>query len=468
MSLFLNTTPVYTANQVYDRVTRVRDSLRTEIDRARRDAIAQANRIAEEKARQSRLEMQRRLNDAIASQDAEIRRLDQEQRQRLNRIANQIYDDLSQNVGKLEVRIDKTAEALRKEISDLGKWTSGRFSTQQHEIESIRKSVQSLFDHIAIGQNKSVEAVKITRALYDEAVRLVDLEKFMPVETRKILLNLEQMERDPQDNLGPARLTYTDIIIAREEALKKQIVFGELLLRTREMLKQVLEIVHKNRVVHVKDNGETADIETDFWTRGEYSRVEKELESLKKELAEAEKSRDGEASMKSLDEIIARISELEKEADELVESAVKNAILSEKRMEISDDIITALQKQGYEVKSRYGEDEVGYLGGEDKPDDWREGVYAVLTRGEEEYTILIRPDGNNNKISFHRNDGRSMTEKEYIEAVGRFLNEIRRAGYEVGAQTCEGHGHNRVDILANPNELGKQGAANEIESAIGS
>ena len=172
--------------------------------------------------------------------------------------------------------------------------------------------------------------------------------------------------------------------------------------------------------------------------------------------------------MKSLDEIIARISELEKEADELVESAVKNAILSEKRMEISDDIITALQKQGYEVKSRYGEDEVGYLGGEDRPDDWREGVYAVLTRGEEEYTILIRPDGNNNKISFHRNDGRSMTEKEYIEAVGRFLNEIRRAGYEVGAQTCEGHGHNRVDILANPIELGKQGAASEIESAIGS
>ena len=207
MSLYLNTTPVYTANQVYDRVTRVRDSLRTEIDRARRDAIAQANRIAEEKARQSRMEIQRRLNDAIASQNAEIRRLDQEQRQRLNRIANQIYDDLSHNVGKLEARIDKTAEALRKEISDLGKWTSGRFSAQQQEIDSISMSVQSLFDHIAIGQNKSVEAVKATRALYEDALRLVDLEKFMPVETRRILLNLEQIERDPQASLNQARMT---------------------------------------------------------------------------------------------------------------------------------------------------------------------------------------------------------------------------------------------------------------------
>ena len=468
MSLYLNTTPVYTANQVNNRLTRVRDNLRYEIDRARRDAIAQANRAAEERARQAKMEMQNRLNDAIASQNSFIRKLDQEQRERLNQITNQIYDDLSRNVSRLEVRIDRTAEVLRKELSDLGKWASGRFATQQREIESISKSVQSLFDHIAVGQNKSIEAVKATRALYEEAIRLVDMEKFMPVETRKIILNLGQIEEDPQASLNQARMTYIDIIIAREEALKKQIVFNELLNRSQELLKQVLEIVHQNRVVHVTDNGETADIEADFWTRGEYSRVERELESLRKELVELEKNRDGESSMTRLDEIIARISELEIKASELVANAVSSAILSEKRMEISDDIITALQRQGYEVKSRGGVDEVGYLGGEDRPDDWREGVYAVLTRGEEEYTILVRPDGNNNKISFHRNDGRTMTEKEYIEAVGRFLNEIRRAGYEVGAQTCEGHGHNRLDILANPEELGRTGAAEEINTAIGS
>ena len=329
-------------------------------------------------------------------------------------------------------------------------------------------SKQNLFDQIAVGQNKSVEAVKATQALFEEALRLVDMERFMPVETRRIKLNIGQIENDPQSSLNQARMTYTDIIITREEALKKQIIFNELLTRTKEILKQVLEIVHRNRVVHVKDNGETAEIEADFWTRGEYSRVEKELESLKKELIDIEKSRDGESSRKRLDEIIAKISELETKAGELIDSAVKSAILSEKRMEISDDIITALQKQGYEVKSICGEDKVGYLGGEDRPDDWREGVYAVLTRGEEEYTILIRPDGNNNKISFHRIDGRNMTEKEYLEAVGRFLNEIRQAGYEVGPQSCEGHGHNKVAILANPEELGKEGAANEVKSAIGS
>ena len=216
----MNTTPVYTANQVNNRLTRVRDNLRYEIDRARRDAIAQANRAAEERARQAKMEMQKRLNDAIASQNSYIRKLDQEQRERLNQITNQIYDDLSRNVSRLEVRIDRTAEVLRKELSDLGKWASGRFATQQREIESISKSVQSLFDHIAVGQNKSIEAVKATRALYEEAIRLVDMEKFMPVETRKIILNLGQIEEDPQASLNQARMTYIDIIIAREEALK--------------------------------------------------------------------------------------------------------------------------------------------------------------------------------------------------------------------------------------------------------
>ena len=80
MSLYLNTTPVYTANQVNNRLTRVRDNLRYEIERARRDAIAQANRAAEERARQAQMEMQNRLNDAIASQNSEIRKLDREQR----------------------------------------------------------------------------------------------------------------------------------------------------------------------------------------------------------------------------------------------------------------------------------------------------------------------------------------------------------------------------------------------------
>lgn len=468
MSVHVNTTTVYTANQVNDRLTNVNRNLRKEIDQARRDAVVQANRIADERTRRDRQKMQSWLNKEISSQNAEIRKLDNEQKERLNRIAGQIYDDIAKNVGKLDAKIDKTAQIFRTEISNLGKWTAGRLSAQQSEIDSINKSVQDLFDHIAVGQNKSVEAVKATRMMYDEAIKVVDLEKFMPVETRRILLNLEQIERDPQASLNQARMTYTDIIIAREEALKKQIVFGELLSRTREMLELVMEIVHHNRVVHVKDNGETADIETNFWTRGEYSHAEHELETLKKELTEIEKSRDGEASMKRLDEIIARISELEKTTDELVASAVKNAILSEKRMEISDDIITSLQRQGYEVKSRLGEDEVGYLGGEDRPNDWREGVYAVLTRGEEEYTILIRPDGNDNKISFHRNDGRRMTEREYIEAVDRFLNEIRRAGYDFGAQTCETRVQNRVNILANPSELGKTGAAGEVKTAIGS
>ena len=134
---------------------------------------------------------------------------------------------------------------------------------------------------------------------------------------------------------------------------------------------------------------------------------------------------------------------------------------------ITEDIITALQAQGWQVeRSVDGADEIGYEGGE-VDNDWREGVFAYL-RGMNGERIVIRVspagDHRDNDIAFHRIDNRSITSQEFMRSLRTLKMQIEKSGHKLGdIQAPKGDGGEvRLSEITSSSNLGKKGAAQSI------
>ena len=79
-------------NDLNDNIVKALRCIDREFDRVRKDAEITAQRKSREEAERAKVEMQNKLNASIRGVNARINQVDEEQRQRLHKVANEIYD----------------------------------------------------------------------------------------------------------------------------------------------------------------------------------------------------------------------------------------------------------------------------------------------------------------------------------------------------------------------------------------
>ena len=217
----------------------------------------------------------------------------------------------------------------------------------------------------------------------------------------------------------------------------------------------------KLKVKSIYDESQPEELATDYWTHGEYGRIEQEVKSLKGQLDKRQMSLE---EMRHLNE---RIELLERKGDALRREAVHKGILSESRVAVSNDILNAMISQGWELK-----DDPGFLGG-DTSEDMREGTFAILkkTATDEELSIIILPEEIDgcvkNKIIFHRNDNKIESPGAFQARMEQIKREIEKSGHKLGAlgePPCGGDG--KVPQLADSKKLKEKGAADVLNRTI--
>lgn len=477
-------------NDLNDHVNSITRSVYKRIDEVRQEADRITQRRAREEAERAKREMQSRLNKAISDVNSHINRVDEEQRRRLKIVANEIYETIIQVNDKLHGEIDQTRIELKNDLRSLEQRTNERikqvnqrinqlanrvaekFEEQQAQLDNhsaqldkLTNTLNSVLAQMSNEKKKRMEAVKLANEIMDTAYARIDIERFNPQKSQEIHRRMAALTSNPDDEGTVARASEVilQIQMAEEEALRNKIIYDSILAEATSMLEKTLDEVNKNReisITHPDSQLDTATIETDFWSRGEYEKLRSKLDAFKTELKR-------QPSLDRIKEIMEEITIGEVQLTGMLAKAVKSAILSENRVVITEDIITALIGQGWQVEEMNGgEDAVGYLGGDDRDNDWREGVFAVLqSMNGERISIVVRPDESetNNDIIFHRNDNRNITDIEYIRSLERIKQQIAKSGYKLGAtETPADGGDRKIPEMSDASKLGKRGSARNI------
>jgi hypothetical protein len=472
-------------NDLNNSIERANRNLEQQIERVRRDAERSAQLKAREETNRAMSEMQQRLDRSVQGVNARISQVDNEQRQRLRKVADNLYGAIIQVNENLHDEIGSTRQELKNDIRSLERRTNERiqhltdcvrrrFDEQQAQLDSheaqisnLNTKVNDILAQLADESQKRREAVSLALDIQRAAYGRIDMDRFSP-KSDEIKRRIKALQENPNDEgtVGTAREVILQIQMAEEEALRNKIIYDAIHAEATAMLDKVLEEVNSNRVIKIDDptSQDVFEIETDFWTRGEYKKLQSELEKLKKELNQ-------QPSVERIKEIVTEVAKAEVLSADMLNQATNKAILSENRVIMVEDIVNALLMQGWRLEIKNDErgdekEEVGYLGGEDCDNDWREGVYAILNSGSGEcISIVVRPDENekNNEIIFHRNDDRNITDKEYIQSLERIKKQIEKSGFKLGNLTAPADGGDtEIPEMTDASRLGSRGAAQTI------
>ena len=511
MSREIKVCDVNTLNDVNDRVRALQRSVLIDIADAQREALRTANYEAQRRIDAARQEMIDKMNRNTSYINSRLQSLDESQRRAMRSLADQVYGRISELNRSMTTRMDKQFDTIRQGMqsmdrsirADMGRmqsdiydyikktqqWTKEnleilnenivqlghevdkRFEQQQAEIDNVRKDIGILFDEIKKRQNAKSEAILMAKELLQKINGRIDLSRFAPERWHEINIRVSSLDTVSDDSacIAQAHEICIQAMLAEEEAWKNKLKIDSLAQLASAELKKVLEVVNANREIkasHPDYPEETVNLEADFWTRGQYQKIIEELECIKRTV---DNPYDKDITPEILGGYIKRIAELESISTDLIQKSVERAILSENRVVVTEDIVTALIEQGYEVAIENGKEAINYMGGEQE-NDWREGVYAILEKGTgEKITIIVKPneDATKNQLIFHRNDNRNITDAEYIASLERIKKEIQRSGHPVGdLQAPADGGNTQIPELRSSESLSKKGAASIIEEQI--
>lgn len=430
-----------------------------EMDRNHREAMADlSDRVYKDLAHQ-RQEFNRQMAES-----------DRRHREDMGRLEDSIHKDMAKQKQELVDRIETRSRELHDRINNVTRVMEQNFKEQRQQIQRVNQRVNTLFERIAQEEGRMQEVVDSTVKLFDAVSNRTPVEVFTPTQYQRIsarLRDLAQSNDPAASKIAVSRELCYKIWEMEEDAILAKARHDELYYLADSRLSAVMESAEANRRFPVEANDEESyDLETDFWTRGEYLKTINELSTLRSELgSDPDRIPDS-----RLDEICEQISELETKTIGLVEEAIRRSFLSRRRLEMSVDIVQALQNQGWQIKYEDGKADINYLGGETE-NDIRESVYSILRGPEdEELTIIVGPnaDETENLITFHRNDDRILSPQQYERSLEDIRKEIEQSGYVLSQGKCcnKDKDDSPIPEMRSPRFLDGKGATNELKQRM--
>jgi len=360
-----------------------------------------------------------------------------------------------------EKAMDKQNAKFDKRINELAEWTEEELEKQRNEyleitdnleaeINNIQEDVATLRDDVdALISTENERRQRSQNRLIDlnKLIKEVDSEyphqRFTPGELNEI----KSIANDAQSALNNANAQEASVYIReglkeltklREKILRKQmeydITYSEALKRLTSLLERV-----KNQDVPLNEEGQkrinTDELrKIDFWTEGEYSKYEEELNKVKKEL---EKNKDS-MTLAEVQREFERIGQLENELNRILKKATNSLLASMEREDIAEKLAEELSDP-----NGYYTDENGF-----ESSDPRKS-YLVSTRLNEhpespQIVVVIEPqeisDSGYQNMLVVNTTGSGSDEEKRLRAA-RIAAVLKSIDIEIGNTTCVDSNH---------------------------
>ncbi|MBO6033578.1 MAG: hypothetical protein J6Q22_19355 [Prevotella sp.] len=483
-------------NDTWDEIFKQARKQEQRIEQARTEAINIAVRTARDEIDRAKTETSRRLAKEIGDlerrSNSRLAELDRRHSENLRRVTDNIYDDMKRGFENMSRALEAEAEHLNGRIDDVKQWTqrnldiidknirqmqqdtNRRFEQQQQQIDSLQASVQDIFDKFKSEATMARDVVNEMTELLKVIRDNHPVEIYTPGELREIDSHINDMmtrRNDPAASIiAESRIIIRDILKMKEKALLEKAKHDEMLFQTRARLAAILDVIGKNISQVIEREGyEPSSIATDFWTDGAYSKVMEQLKAIKRKLAD-EETKD-QMSTEQIADLLREIESLNLKGIELMQQALNRALQSQDRAEITLDIVNAMIRQGYQIKTENGDDAFDYLGGKIESDQ-REGVFAILRHPNtgEEVTVILQPnpDDKTNSIDIHvDNPNQPITEQHLRQSIEKVRQEMRNSGYEPGPiEIPADGGDNVIPQMQSGRQMRKAGAADQLRESL--
>jgi len=416
-----------------------------------------------------------RIDDNARKMRASLNEIDKRHSKALRELRDDIYDALEEQSEVMEEMQDQIGtladglNLLNMNLNQLQQDVNQRFQNQQQQINNINASVKNLYNMRQQDENNKLLAVGEALALLETIRQRTPVARFAPQSMQDKVALLEQRLRGIKNNPNACTITdannlVDDALVMEAEAVREHLKWQAKHKLAKTLVDTLLRIMQDSMQLHVNsiyDATQKEEIQTDYWTHGKFSELEKKVKEVQQRIDS------GQPSMAELDQLISQVNKMKYEAENLREEAVNLGVLSECRVAVSNDILGAMLDQGWELK-----DDPGFLGGEEE-DDCREGTYAILERATtgEQLSILIMPEDQNgkmvNKIIFHRNDDKVEAQGAFQTRMEQIKREIEKSGHRLGsvkAPACGGDG--KIPQLKDGQKLRRKGAAKDVDKAV--
>jgi len=469
---------ISTIDQAEDYLNRQNTQLRcleSQMNNVAHEARNVAQKEAEKRVNALRREMENmedNINLHIEELESDIAEMDRNHRQALKQHTNEFYKNLTQ-----------MKDWTERTIGDLEDRVNESFEKQQEQIEEQKERINRLYKKEVEENEKAKLMLKDLHILVIASASRTNHSKFAEDKWNQLKRRVEKISKAnvPAGSIISEVMNLTnDLWDLEEDVLKAQFKFEIIHNSVLNKATELLQTMSKNRNEVFFTDGEGKNkkdekgneikVELDYWTKGEYGEIEKQVTKLKEELETKKDSSD--LTEERVNKIQEEIEKLKSEQSELIVLAVRRGLASQERRNISKDIVKALKQQGYDFKKMENNTNAyNYLGSEESPSDFREGVFAVLQNGiGMEITVIVHPneDLTKNHIVFQRNDDSKVTAAELRNSIDGVRRIIASKGYKMGViAEPEGTGDEKQIELVDANALAKVGISKGLKTQLG-
>ena len=476
--------------------------LQQELERQLRSAQDSAASASMERVREAQRQQTRRMNESITRTNERINALDEttrrnleemdrRHREHLSRVTDRVYEDVNAAQQRLANSVNRQIDHLASDMSERLQGLDTRIRSQQRDINAINQQmdvltqgigeivadidqhferneqeIASIQQRFADEDENARAAVDIARALMETVEQRTLLDRFAPgyeaQDLRHRIDSLVQNQNHGAVLTAQAEEAITQIWQVESHATQEKAKHDAMVEIALTQIERVLAVVNENREIEQPvEGGDPMVVENEFWSEGEYGRLEQELAGLKSELEDRYNTK---LTKERIEAITRRSAEIEGRILQIGAESVAKAILSEARVETVEDIVNAMASKGWKLKGGDDDPQFNYMGGE-VDHDWRQGVCAVLENNlDEEITIIVDPESESqNRLIVHQDSKTGMTEKKVREQMQAIQSQMKDLGYEIGAPQA---GVATIPEMGSAERLGRAHATEQIRQQM--
>jgi hypothetical protein len=359
----------------------------------------------------------------VRVEDRELRRL-QQQESRLRSVQSDLPE-----------RLNAIRERARREMAE----RLAPLESRQRRHENMIANLQDRIDAIVADAGRKEKAAQSCIADLTKLLEETDLlphARFAPGQLDDIRRHVSDCRAShgsgmPEAALSTAQRAYWEVADLRALVMQKEREFLVLHQAALQEAREILEEARANRK-HQLEFGEGAErdvveLEVDFWTRGELTAHEKQIEELEKSLLAGE----GSLTADQVREILARLESLKPQTTEIVEHARQNILSSQLRTNVAEVAAEALRKQMFEIQDS------AYEG-----DDER-NAFVVKVRniaGSEVVAVISPVEGEfgKNAVSIHSYDETYTDDQTLARRAEEIVSILNEEGLQADAPVCAG------------------------------
>lgn len=381
------------------------------------------------------IQMQQQYDTQLSQAVANAERLRNQDRIRLERDLHNAIDSVNATIENLCTSTQHALDATNREIENLRVSTNHSLHEQQVQINNIVSEVH----------NDKAKAASTRHVLEDACneqlsiVRSKNYQKYAPNQLDAITARVEGMALPDESACAVLHSAYIDLLTLDANIEQARMAYEAKHIITLKAAEEVLIKMNENRngiVVTDGENNELIDAETgevvkielDFWTEGEYSKLERRLKSIKDNIINGLDN--PQYTMDDLGVALNEIETIDQLQTEMVIESIQRGKASQIRANMGDIIEEYLGNQRYRVLSSDYENH-----------DQRNAYIIKLTDGNSKIVFIINPENNEDNSIVSRIIDSDLPEPQKVALNQDVVHILEDAGLITSNGGCRRHDH---------------------------